>query len=198
MGSASSFSQPSRAAGVGSSSGSPLYMSDPDNAPKMQDPITIDPVIEPLVPGSDADDNAVPENETEEEKYRREKLIEIAEKKAQEVFVTQSTGRFECQACGYIYDEAKGYAKKGIAPGTKFTDERLDKFRCPTCGANKKYFIAETETLSGFKENLKYGFGGNSMTGENKNTHIWGFTPIISCFDEWIFDGIIFFLVLFN
>ena len=52
--------KPSRAAGVGSSSGSPLYMSDPDNAPKMQDPITIDPVIEPLVPGSDADDNTVP------------------------------------------------------------------------------------------------------------------------------------------
>ena len=79
-----------------------------------------------------------------------------------------------CIPSGYIYDEAKGYAKKGIAPGTKFTDDALEKFRCPTCGANKKYFIAETETLSGFKENLKYGFGGNSMTGDNKNTLIFG------------------------
>lgn len=140
----------------------------------MQDPVTIAPIVEPMTPGSESNDNLIPENETEEEKYKREKLIEIAEKKAQEVFVTQDTGRFECQACGYIYDEAKGYAKKGIVPGTKFTDEALDKFRCPTCGANKKYFIAETETLSGFKENLKYGIGGNSMTGESKNTLIFG------------------------
>jgi rubredoxin len=67
--------------------------------------------------------------ETEEEIYKREKLAEIAERKAKEVFVTQSTGRFECQACGYIYDEAKGYDKKGVAPGTMFASEAMDKFR---------------------------------------------------------------------
>lgn len=156
-----------------SSSRSALHMSDTDNTPQMQDPVTVDPVFAPMTPGGE-DSNVIPENETEEEKYKREKLVEIAEKKAQEVFVTQSTGRFECQACGYIYDEAKGYAKKGIAPNTLFASEAMDKFRCPTCGANKKYFIAETETLSGFKENLKYGLGGNSMTGENKNSLIFG------------------------
>ena len=46
--------------------------------------------------------------ETPEESLRREKMEKIADLKAQEVFVTRSTGRYECQACGYIYDEAKG------------------------------------------------------------------------------------------
>ena len=112
------------------------------------------------------------QNETPEEKYKREKLAEIAERKAAEVFVTRSTGRFECQACGYIYDESAGYTKKGIPPGTLF--ESIEKFRCPQCGANKKYFVAETETLSGFKENLKYGLGGNNLTGEAKTGLIFG------------------------
>jgi rubredoxin len=112
--------------------------------------------------------------ETEEEKYKREKLAEIADLKAKEVFVTRSTGRYECQACGYVYAEAQGYEKRGIAPGTAFTDASMEKFRCPACGANKKYFIEETETLSGFKENLKYGFGTNAMTGDQKGGLIYG------------------------
>jgi len=56
--------------------------------------------------------------------------------------------------------------------GTLFNE--IEKFRCPQCGANKKYFIQETETLSGFKENLKYGLGGNTMTGESKTSLIFG------------------------
>lgn len=115
---------------------------------------------------------AIPDDESEEDKYKRTKLAEIAEKKALEVFVTQETGKYECQACGFIYDEAKGYEKKGIAEGTKFED--IEKFRCPECGANKKYFIAETETISGFKENLNYGFGTNKMTGAMKTNLIFG------------------------
>jgi hypothetical protein len=50
----------------------------------------------------------IPQNESAEEKYKREKLAEIAERKSKEVFVTQKTGKYECQACGYVYDEAKG------------------------------------------------------------------------------------------
>lgn len=96
-------------------------------------------------------------NETPEEKYKREKLAEIAERKAKEVFVTRTTGKFECQACGYVYSEAQGYEKRGIAPNTPF--DEIENFRCPQCGANKKYFVAETETISGFKENLKFGLG---------------------------------------
>ena len=116
--------------------------------------------------------NEIPENETEEQKYKREKLAEIAERKAKEVFFSQQTGKYECQACGYVYDEAKGYAKKGIEPGTPF--DQIDKFRCPECGANKKYFVAETQTISGFKENLNYGFGTNKMTGGQKGNLIFG------------------------
>lgn len=111
-------------------------------------------------------------NETPEEKYKREKLAEIAERKAAEVFVKRTTGKYECQACGYIYSEAQGIEKKGIPPGTSFED--LEKFRCPQCGANKKYFVAETETVSGFKDNLKYGLGFNSMTGGMKTNIIFG------------------------
>lgn len=113
-----------------------------------------------------------PIDETPEEKYKREKLAEIDALKAKEVFVTRSTGKYECQACGYVYDEAGGMEKKGIAPGTPF--DEIEKFRCPQCGANKKYFVAEMETLSGFKENLKYGFGGNSLTGNQKSNLIYG------------------------
>ena len=121
---------------------------------------------------------AVPEiedpykNETAEEKYKREKLAEIAERKAAEVFVKRNTGRFECQACGYIYAEAQGYEKRGIAPGTPF--ESMENFRCPQCGASKKYFVAETETISGFKENMKYGLGFNAMTGGMKQNIVFG------------------------
>lgn len=35
--------------------------------------------------------------ETPEETYKREKLAEIAERKAEEVFVTRATGKYECQ-----------------------------------------------------------------------------------------------------
>jgi rubredoxin len=107
-----------------------------------------------------------------EEQYKKDKLAEIAEKKAQEVFMKRTTGKFECQACGYVYNTAAGLPKKGIAPGTPFDD--IDKFRCPECGANKKYFVAETETVSGFKQNQNYGLGGNGMTGDQKGALIYG------------------------
>lgn len=92
--------------------------------------------------------------------------------KAQEVFVSRQTGKFECQACGYVYDKEIGVPQKGILPGATF--DSLEKFRCPQCGANKKYFVAEQETLSGFKENQKYGLGANSLTGDQKGGLIFG------------------------
>lgn len=114
----------------------------------------------------------IPEDESEEDRYKRTKLAEIAERKKAEVFVTRATGKFECQACGFIYDEAKGDQKKGILPGTKF--ETIERFRCPDCGANKKYFVADTEIISGFKENLNYGIGTNTLTGGQKANLIYG------------------------
>jgi rubredoxin len=125
---------------------------------------------ETAVTSTESDANAIPLST--EEQYKKDKLAEIAEKKAQEVFLKRTTGKYECQACGYVYNVATGLPKKGIAAGTPFED--IEKFRCPECGANKKYFVAETETVSGFKQNQKFGFGGNTMTGEAKGALIYG------------------------
>ena len=69
------------------------------------------------------------DNETEEERYKRTKLAEIAEKQALEVFVSRNTGKWECQSCGYVYSEDKGNEKYNIKAGTPF--DQIDKFRCP-------------------------------------------------------------------
>jgi rubredoxin len=47
--------------------------------------------------------------------------------------------KWKCTVCGYIYDPAKGDPKNGINPGTTF-EEIPDDWRCPVCGAMKKYF----------------------------------------------------------
>lgn len=50
--------------------------------------------------------------------------------------------KYVCDACGWIYDEEKGYPEDGIAPGTKFEDIP-DSFLCPLCGVNKDFFSKE-------------------------------------------------------
>lgn len=126
----------------------------------------------PPVEGMSEENGDEIDDESEEEKYKREKLAEIRELQAKEVFVERNTGRWECQACGFVYDESDGYEKRGVPAGTQFA--AVENFRCPQCGAGKKYFVQETETLSGFKENLKYGFGGNSLTAGQKSNLIYG------------------------
>jgi len=47
--------------------------------------------------------------------------------------------KYECTACGYIYDPEKGDPESGVAPGTPF--EKLpDDWVCPVCGAEKSDF----------------------------------------------------------
>ena len=46
---------------------------------------------------------------------------------------------WKCSVCGWTYDEDTGFDRRGIAPGTKFSDIP-ESFRCPKCGAMKKYF----------------------------------------------------------
>lgn len=46
---------------------------------------------------------------------------------------------FICHACGLIYDEAKGDADSGLAPGTRF-DDIPDDWACPLCGVTKAEF----------------------------------------------------------
>ena len=47
--------------------------------------------------------------------------------------------QFLCRFCGLIYDEAKGDADSGLAPGTSFEDIP-DDWACPICGVGKADF----------------------------------------------------------
>ncbi len=54
----------------------------------------------------------------------------------------ESSVKYVCDACGWVYDEALGDPDNGIAPGTKFED-LPDDFACPLCGVGKDMFSAE-------------------------------------------------------
>jgi rubredoxin len=47
--------------------------------------------------------------------------------------------KYECIACGYIYDPAIGDPTTGIEPGTSFEDLPED-WVCPDCGVGKDQF----------------------------------------------------------
>ncbi|MFB2922278.1 MULTISPECIES: rubredoxin [Aerosakkonema] len=83
--------------------------------------------------------------------------------------------RYECSACGYVYEPAKGDDKKEIPPGTSFEELPVD-WRCPVCGVRKSVFrnIGPIGAPSGFKENLGYGLGVNKLTPMQKNILIFG------------------------
>ena len=44
--------------------------------------------------------------------------------------------RWICDACGFVYDEAKGDPDSGLAPGTRYQDIP-DDWQCPLCGLSK-------------------------------------------------------------
>jgi len=83
--------------------------------------------------------------------------------------------RFECGACGYVYEPEKGDSKRGIASGTAFPD-LPDDWNCPVCTTRKSRFadIGIKSKPSGFQENLSFGFGVNVMTPTQKNLLIFG------------------------
>ena len=68
---------------------------------------------------------------------------------------------YQCQICGFIYDESKGCAEEGIAPGTRWEDIPED-WCCPHCGVGKGDFemlaMATTEALA-------------SAAGDEKSRH---------------------------
>jgi rubredoxin len=47
--------------------------------------------------------------------------------------------KYECDACGWVYDEEKGHPASGVEPGTKFEDIPED-WVCPLCGVGKDGF----------------------------------------------------------
>lgn len=55
---------------------------------------------------------------------------------------TESSGKYVCKVCGYVYDPAKGDHDGGIIPGTPF-DALPDTWVCPICNAPKSEFEKE-------------------------------------------------------
>ena len=47
--------------------------------------------------------------------------------------------KYECSACGYIYDPDIGDPDNGIDPGTSFED-LPESWICPVCGVPKDMF----------------------------------------------------------
>lgn len=97
--------------------------------------------------------------------------------------------QYECAACGYTYQPTKGDDRSGIAAGTAFEDLPIT-WKCPVCGVPKKRFqnIGALSSPSGFKQNLGYGLGVNTLTPGQKNLLIFGGLVI----------GFIFFLSLYG
>lgn len=52
---------------------------------------------------------------------------------------TETTGRYRCKVCGYIYDPALGDPQNGVPPGTPFQN-LPDDWVCPMCNAPKSEF----------------------------------------------------------
>ncbi|MEO0769167.1 MAG: rubredoxin [Cyanobacteria bacterium J06649_4] len=83
--------------------------------------------------------------------------------------------RYECRSCGNTYEPAKGDSRGDIPAGVPFKELPAD-WRCSVCGASQTQFsnIGPAGQASGFKENLNYGFGVNTLTPGQKNLLIFG------------------------
>jgi rubredoxin len=91
-----------------------------------------------------------------------------------QILSPEDMDRYECRACGYVYEPVKGDGDR-IKPGIPF-EELPNEWRCPVCGAVPKQFsnIGPFGNPSGFKENLGYGLGVNTLTPGQKNLLIFG------------------------
>ncbi|MBF2080193.1 MAG: rubredoxin [Synechococcales cyanobacterium T60_A2020_003] len=105
-----------------------------------------------------------------------------------EVLTPEQMDRYECRACGYVYEPTRGDGRS-IEAGVPFTELPIT-WRCPVCGAKASAFsnVGPLGNPSGFKENLRYGFGVNSLTPGQKNILIFGSLAL----------GILFFLSLYG
>ncbi|MGV8996792.1 MAG: rubredoxin [Parvibaculaceae bacterium] len=53
--------------------------------------------------------------------------------------MAQMPKKWQCQVCGFIYDEAEGLPDDGIEAGTLWADIP-DDWSCPDCGSSKSEF----------------------------------------------------------
>ncbi|CAH9145263.1 unnamed protein product [Cuscuta epithymum] len=117
---------------------------------------------EPILPSEAPDEDNLP---TESESFDARRL--------EEKFAVLSTGIHECRSCGYNYNEAIGDPSYPIPPGLPF-DRMPEDWRCPTCGAAKSFFQSKSVEVAGFAQNQQFGFGGNTLTSDQKALLIYG------------------------
>lgn len=88
---------------------------------------------------------------------------------------TQVLDRYECRACGYVYEPDQGDSKSDVPSGTPFA-ELPASWRCPVCGVRTSQFenIGPSGKASGFQDNLGFGLGVNKLTPTQKNLLIFG------------------------
>lgn len=96
---------------------------------------------------------------------------------------------YECRSCGYTYEPTKGDSRTKTPVGVPFED-LPQGWRCPVCGSSTSQFsnMGPVGTASGFKQNLSYGLGVNTLTPGQKNILIFGGLGI----------GVLFFLSLYG
>ena len=94
---------------------------------------------------------------------------------SEQIVESTELDRYECRACGYVYEPEKGDDSRNITANTAFAELPIT-WRCPECTAKKKAFenVGPAGTASGFSENLGYGFGVNTLTPGQKNLLIFG------------------------
>jgi rubredoxin len=109
--------------------------------------------------------------------------------KAERAVDAKTLDRYECRACGYVYEPEKGDPQNGVLPGIPF-DELPATWHCPVCGAKSVAFqnLGPKDNPSGFKENLNYGLGVNRLTPGQKNILIFGALAL----------GVLFFISLYG
>jgi rubredoxin len=111
----------------------------------------------------------------QEESEQNELIDDEVNQEEQEEEDTGALDRHECRSCGYSYEPTKGDERRDVPPGTAFDDLPIS-WRCPVCNAKKVSFvnIGPANLASGFKENLGFGFGVNTLTPTQKNLLIFG------------------------
>ena len=116
-------------------------------------------------------------NEKANEENLAQQLETSPERNAasEKTLAEQAPSSFECRACGYVYEPAKGDNQNKISPGTLFED-LPETWRCPVCSVPRSQFIdiGAVGAPSGFAENLDYGLGVNRLTPNQKNLLIFG------------------------
>lgn len=99
----------------------------------------------------------------------------MSDRPVEKTLAEKAPANHECPSCGYIYNPAKGESRTNTPAGTAFDALPLI-WNCPVCGVDRSQFrnIGAADAPSGFEENLKYGFGFNTMTANQKNLLIFG------------------------